>query len=69
MFWFDVCWVPCYEWLTKVIGVFLQKMPNVEVEIINKFQFSGHEGLLNYHIDILITPDIERKATMWLVNL
>jgi LysR family transcriptional regulator for metE and metH len=42
--------------------VFLQKMPNVEVEIINKFQFSGHEGLLNYHIDILITPDRERKA-------
>ncbi|MBA5248420.1 MAG: LysR family transcriptional regulator [Gammaproteobacteria bacterium] len=53
---------PCYEWLTKVIGVFLQKMPDVEVDIINKFQFSGHEGLLNHHIDILITPDIERKS-------
>lgn len=53
---------PCYEWLTKVIGVFLQKMPDVEVEIINKFQFSGYEGLLNHHIDILITPDIESKS-------
>ncbi|CAB5495071.1 Transcriptional activator MetR [Bathymodiolus thermophilus thioautotrophic gill symbiont] len=53
---------PCYKWLTKVIGVFLQKMPDVEVEIINKFQFSGHEGLLNHHIDILITPDIEKQA-------
>lgn len=60
---------PCYEWLTKVIGVFLQKMPNVEVEIINKFQFSGHEGLLNYHIDILITPDRERKADIHIETL
>lgn len=53
---------PCYEWLTRIIGIFLQKMPDVEVDIINKFQFSGHEGLLNHHIDILITPDIERKT-------
>ncbi|ABL02692.1 transcriptional regulator, LysR family [Candidatus Ruthia magnifica str. Cm (Calyptogena magnifica)] len=60
---------PCYKWLTKVIGVFLQKMPNVEVEIINKFQFSGHEGLLNYHIDILITPDIEKKANIHIETL
>ncbi|NYT27354.1 MAG: LysR family transcriptional regulator [Candidatus Thiodubiliella endoseptemdiera] len=60
---------PCYEWLTKVIGVFLQKMPNVEVEIINKFQFSGYEGLLNYHIDILITPDSERKADIHIETL
>ena len=29
---------PCYKWLTSVIGVFLQEMPDVEVEIINKFQ-------------------------------
>ncbi|MBW5291399.1 MAG: Transcriptional activator MetR [Candidatus Ruthia sp. Asou_11_S2] len=60
---------PCYEWLTKVIGVFLQEIPNVEVEIINKFQFSGHEGLLNYHIDILITPDIEKKADIHIETL
>ncbi len=60
---------PCYEWLTKAIGVFLKKMPNVEVEIINKFQFSGHEGLLNYHIDILITPDIEKTAGIHIETL
>ncbi len=48
---------PCYEWLTGVVGVFLQKMPDVEIDIINKFQFSGLEGLLNHHIDVLITPD------------
>ena len=52
---------PCYEWLTSVIGEFLQQMPNVDIDIVNKFQFSGLEGLLNHHIDILVTPDIVKK--------
>lgn len=55
---------PCYEWLTSVIGIFLQQMPDVEIEIINKFQFSGYMGLVNHHIDILITPDIEKKTAI-----
>ena len=48
---------PCYRWLTGVIGQFLRQMPQVELDIVNKFQFSGLEGLLNHHIDILVTPD------------
>jgi LysR family transcriptional regulator for metE and metH len=52
---------PCYEWLTGVVGAFLEALPEVEIDIINKFQFSGLEGLLNHHIDILITPDPVRK--------
>lgn len=52
---------PCYEWLTSVIGTFLQQMPDVDIDIVNKFQFSGLEGLLNHHIDVLVTPDRERK--------
>lgn len=52
---------PCYEWLTGVVGTFLQAMPDVEIDIVNKFQFTGLEGLLNHHIDILITPDPVRK--------
>ena len=50
---------PCYEWLTKVIGNFLQQMPDIDIDVINKFQFSGLEGLLNHHIDVLVTPDKE----------
>lgn len=50
---------PCYEWLTGVIGVFLEKMPEVDIDIVNKFQFSGLEGLFNQHIDMLVTPDME----------
>lgn len=51
---------PCYTWLTKVIKYFLQQLPNIDIDIVNKFQFSGLEGLLNHHIDVLITPDREK---------
>ena len=52
---------PCYEWLTGVTGEFMRLMPDVDVDIISKFQFSGLEGLLNHHIDILVTPDLNRQ--------
>ena len=48
---------PCYEWLTRVIADFLQSSPDVDVDIVQKFQFSGVEGLLNHSVDLLITPD------------
>lgn len=48
---------PCYEWLTGVIGEFIRQMPDVDIDLVNKFKFSGLEGLLNHHIDILLTPD------------
>jgi len=48
---------PCYEWLTRVIADFLLASPDVDVDIIQKFQFSGAEGLLNHSVDLLITPD------------
>lgn len=49
---------PCYEWLKGILAEYLIMMPNMDVDIVNKFQFSGLEGLLNYHVDMLITPDI-----------
>lgn len=52
---------PCYEWLSCVIGHFLKEMPEVDIDIVNKFQFSGLDGLINHHIDVLITPDMEQK--------
>lgn len=52
---------PCHKWLTGVIGLFLEQLPDVDIDIVNKFQFSGMVGLLNHHIDILITPDMEKK--------
>lgn len=52
---------PCFEWLTGVIGQFMLAMPDIDVDIVQKFQFTGLEGLLNHHIDVLITPDFVKK--------
>lgn len=52
---------PCFEWLTGMVGQFMQQMPDIDIDIVQKFQFSGLEGLLNHHIDVLITPDLVKK--------
>ena len=51
---------PCFEWLTGVIGGFMRAQPEIEIDIINRFRFSGLEGLIHHHIDLLVTPDEER---------
>lgn len=48
---------PCYEWLKIVLTDYLAAMPAVDVDIVHQFQFSGLEGLLNHHVDMLVTPD------------
>ncbi|MBE0439151.1 MAG: LysR family transcriptional regulator [Gammaproteobacteria bacterium] len=53
---------PCYEWLKTILVEFLAAMPDVDVDVINKFQFSGLEGLLNHHVDLLVTPDVIKKT-------
>ncbi len=60
---------PCFEWLTGVIGQFMQQVPDVDIDIVHKFQFSGLEGLLNHHIDILITPDFVKKEKIFYEKL
>ncbi|MFT7052694.1 MAG: LysR family transcriptional regulator for metE and metH, partial [Psychromonas sp.] len=35
---------PCQEWLTQVVAQFLQTQPNIDIDIIRKFQFSGING-------------------------
>ena len=55
---------PCFEWLTGMIGQYMRQIPGIDVDIVQKFQFSGLEGLLNHHIDVLITPDLVRKESI-----
>lgn len=55
---------PCTRWLNSVVGEFLQMLPDVEIDIVTKFQFTGLEGLLNHHIDILLTPDFEKHSKL-----
>lgn len=48
---------PCYQWLLKVVAPFLESWSDVDVDVIQKFQFGGVGALLDYEIDLLVTPD------------
>ncbi len=48
---------PCYEWLSGIFGQFFSVLPDIDLELIHEFQFSGFEALLNHHIMLWITPD------------
>jgi LysR family transcriptional regulator for metE and metH len=48
---------PCYEWLLTIIGDYLDLRPHVDVDVVQRFQFNGVEGLRDNEIDVLVTPD------------
>ncbi|WP_163132290.1 LysR family transcriptional regulator [Agarivorans sp. Alg241-V36] len=48
---------PCYQWLLRVVSPFLDTWPDVDVDVKQKFQFGGVGALLDYEIDLLVTPD------------
>ena len=48
---------PCYQWLLKVVGPYLEQWPGVDVDVKQKFQFGGIGALFGYEIDMLVTPD------------
>ncbi|MDC8832437.1 LysR family transcriptional regulator [Alteromonas gilva] len=48
---------PCYQWLLKVVAPYLERWPNVDVDVKQAFQFGGMRALFDYDIDMLITPD------------
>ena len=48
---------PCYQWLLKIVEVFLKQWPQVDVDVKQQFQFGGMAALFNQEIDILVTPD------------
>lgn len=48
---------PCYQWLLKIVTPYLNTWPGVDVDVKQQFQFGGMAALLNYDIDMLVTPD------------
>ena len=48
---------PCYQWLLKVVGPYLEQWPDVDVDVKQKFQFGGIGALYGHDIDMLVTPD------------
>lgn len=52
---------PCYQWLLAIVEPFLQKFPDVDLDVKQKFQFGGIGALFAHEIDLLVTPDPLRK--------
>jgi LysR family transcriptional regulator, regulator for metE and metH len=52
---------PCYQWLLKVVAVYLPRWPEVDVDVRQKFRFGGIGALLDHEIDLLVTPDPEPR--------
>lgn len=48
---------PCYQWLLKVVSPYLNDWPDVDLDVIQKFQFGGIGALLDHEVDLLVTPD------------
>ncbi|WP_020410871.1 LysR family transcriptional regulator [Hahella ganghwensis] len=48
---------PCYQWLLQVVSPYLKKWPDVDLDVRQRFQFSGLQAIKHFEIDALITPD------------
>ncbi len=48
---------PCYRWFSTIVAEYLAQWPNVELDVKQEFQFDGIQALLDFEIDLLITPD------------
>ncbi|MBT0587652.1 LysR family transcriptional regulator [Alteromonas oceanisediminis] len=48
---------PCYQWLLTVIKPYIQQYPDIDVDVRQQFQFSALGALLEFDIDLIITPD------------
>jgi len=56
---------PCYQWLLKIAAPFLEAWPEVDLDVMQKFQFGGLEALYGHDIDILVTPDPLKKEGLY----
>jgi LysR family transcriptional regulator for metE and metH len=58
---------PCYRWLLRIVSPFLEKWPDVDVDVKREIQFTGIAALVGYDIDLLITPDPLFNETLYFV--
>jgi len=56
---------PCYQWLQKITGPYLQDWPSVDLDVKQAFQFGGIGALFAHEIDLLVTPDPFRRKGLW----
>ncbi|WP_211216922.1 LysR family transcriptional regulator [Desulfobacter curvatus] len=55
---------PCYRWFSTIVAQYLAQWTDVEVDVKQEFQFDGIQALLDFEIDLLITPDPVIRKTL-----
>ncbi|WP_321494641.1 LysR family transcriptional regulator [uncultured Desulfobacter sp.] len=55
---------PCHRWFSTIVAEYLAQWEDVEVDIKQEFQFDGIQALLDFEIDLLITPDTVDTKTI-----
>jgi LysR family transcriptional regulator, regulator for metE and metH len=48
---------PCFEWLVGMVQQFLQKWPDVDIDVTRSFQFDGLQALRERKVDMVVSPD------------
>lgn len=48
---------PCYRWLLNVVKPYIKHYPQIDMDVKQQFQFGALGALLEYDIDLIITPD------------
>lgn len=61
---------PCYHWLQRFLVPFMNRWPNLNVDIKQRFQFCAVEALKRHEVDVVITPDPPKSSQLvfWPVN-
>ena len=55
---------PCHRWFSTIVAEYLAQWTDVEVDVKQEFQFDGIQALLDFEIDLLITPDPIKTKTL-----
>jgi LysR family transcriptional regulator, regulator for metE and metH len=58
---------PCYQWLLNVVARYMPRWPQVDVDVKQKFRFGGIAALIDFEIDLVVTPDPEPRPGLTFV--
>jgi LysR family transcriptional regulator for metE and metH len=53
---------PCHQWLLKIVSAYMPRWPDIDIDVKQKFRFGGISALLDHEIDLLVTPDPDRRS-------
>jgi LysR family transcriptional regulator for metE and metH len=58
---------PCYQWLLNVVARYMPRWPQVDVDVKQKFRFGGMAALIDFEVDLVVTPDPESRPGLTFV--